>query len=168
MWIEPLKQAIQKAKHKAGNIPPRVAVLGIGNDLNGDDAAGVLVARSLLAALAQQNHLLVYDCGEVPENYFGKLLNFSPHLVILIDAADFHGFAGETTWLLPEAITGKMGTHGLSLGDFAQILQREFDCEIGVIGIQPESIRFSDPPTQTVCAAAEQVSQRLKDLLEIR
>ncbi|MRR29117.1 hydrogenase 3 maturation endopeptidase HyCI, partial [bacterium] len=62
-------------------------MLGIGNELNGDDSAGNWVARKLGKRLKAQPNLLVMDCGTLPENASGPLRRFGPRLILLIDAA---------------------------------------------------------------------------------
>ncbi|TLN06394.1 hydrogenase maturation protease, partial [bacterium] len=85
-WSEPLAQKLATLR-AALNRDPRLALLGIGNELNGDDAAGVLVLRALRARLASRPHLLLLEAGLAPEAFTGPLRRFAPDCVILIDAA---------------------------------------------------------------------------------
>jgi hydrogenase 3 maturation protease len=72
----------------------RIAILGIGNELNGDDAAGLWCARSF-AALARcgerfgnKERVLIIEAGPSPESFGGPLRRFAPDLVLLVDAAE--------------------------------------------------------------------------------
>ena len=67
--------------------PARVAILGVGNESNGDDGAGVRVVRELAARMPATPGVLLIDAGTAPENFTGPLRRFRPELVIEIDAA---------------------------------------------------------------------------------
>src|SRR5512138_450764 len=84
----------------------RIAVLGVGSDLRGDDAAGVEVARRLAAILAGGSprpglHVAAFDGGAAPENLTGEVVRFAPELVVLVDAA-FLGEAPGVVEVVPE------------------------------------------------------------------
>ncbi len=81
---------------------PRVAIVGIGNELRCDDAAGSLVARGLhdLQQAVNGSRPLVYetlviDAGEAPENITGNLRTFKPGLILFIDAAEMGKAPGD-------------------------------------------------------------------------
>ena len=63
----------------------RIVILGMGNELDGDDAAGIQVARRLQSSLADCPHVLVIDGGNAPESYTGKIRQFGPDFVLLVD-----------------------------------------------------------------------------------
>ena len=73
----------------------RIVICGIGNDIRGDDAFGVIVAERLKGMIEDPN-VLIINCGEVPENYTGKIKDFEPDLVVFVDAVDFRGKSGNT------------------------------------------------------------------------
>jgi hypothetical protein len=60
----------------------RVAVMGIGHELQGDDAAGVLIARHLQSLLGPSEERLILCVGPAPENCTGALRRFEPDLVL--------------------------------------------------------------------------------------
>src|SRR5437870_308197 len=101
-WPAVLAQMLQRLR------PPdralRVAVVGIGHELRGDDAAGSRVAR----ALQPRSHdlLLVIDAGPAPENCTGPLRRFAPDLVLLIDAAQINVPPGTIEWQEWQAADG--------------------------------------------------------------
>jgi hydrogenase 3 maturation protease len=66
----------------------RVAVVGVGNELNGDDAAGISVARNLWADREIPACCFKIETGSLPENASGPLRRFHPDLVIFVDAAE--------------------------------------------------------------------------------
>jgi hydrogenase 3 maturation protease len=144
----------------------RTAVLGIGSELRGDDAAGIFAARLLMERLPELEHLLVLDTGPVPENFTGPLRRFQPDLVILIDAAHMGAQPGELRWLDPQDTTGfSASTHSLPLHVFASFLAHELECEVRLLGIQPAHTGFDhglSPEGKTgVDQAVEAVLQSL-------
>jgi hydrogenase 3 maturation protease len=139
----------------------RLALVGIGNEFNGDDAAGVLVARQL----AECNHkfqagqVLVIDAGQVPENIVGSLRRFEPGVVLLVDAAQMGQSPGTVALVPLESVTGmSASSHSLPLSMLAGYLQSEFDCEVHLLGIQPRQNESYSDPSPDVLTAVQQVS----------
>jgi hydrogenase 3 maturation protease len=145
---------------------PRVAVLGIGNELNGDDGVGVLVARHLKMLLAGQPELarrvIVYEAGPAPESFSGPLRRFAPDLVLLVDAAYLDKEPGDVEWIDWQNTEGfSASTHGLPPTLFAKFLMAELGCRVGLIGIQPMHLDFDRPMSEAVTAAAMRVAVAL-------
>lgn len=137
---------------------PRVAFVGIGNEFNGDDCVGPLVARRLIARLGSRDNILILDAGTAPENVTGSLRSFQPQLVVLVDAVDLGEPVGEVQWLAWDAIEGMDAfTHGLPPAVFGNFLRQELDCQVFLIGIQPASLIFDHPPHPAVKASINQV-----------
>ncbi len=155
-WLAELQTAISqwpKAK---------VAVVGIGNELRGDDAAGLLVARSLVG----DSHCLVIEAGTAPENHTGALRRFQPDLVLLIDAAQINQAPGEIRLFDLDAVDGfGASTHMLPLALLAQYLQVEFRCVVLGIGIQPRSLDFGASLSAEVWSAVAALASGLQTLL---
>lgn len=155
-WKKQLKESLSRA---ALNPDPRVAVLGIGNELNGDDGAGVWLVRRLQALIPPSENVLLLDCGPAPENAANALRRFMPTLVLLLDAAEFGGSPGELRWIDPQDTSGfSASSHSLPFSMFSQYLTREFNCRVGLLGIQPSSLEFDaglSSPVKTACAIME-------------
>lgn len=156
----PLRQS------KAGD--RRIAILGVGNELNGDDAAGVWVVRTLTALLDEMRRgeadpaVLLLDTGPVPENFTGKVRRHAPNLVIVIDALDLGAEPGEVAWIDWRAAEGLgASTHTLSLSVLGDYLVRELGCELWIAGIQPQHLDFDRPLSAAVQRAVQQVSSSL-------
>jgi hydrogenase 3 maturation protease len=144
----------------------RVAIVGVGNELSGDDAAGILVTRELSLILNAQKtksssrHLefLLIDAGLAPEAFTGPLRRFQPDLVVIIDAAELGeapGSIGWWEWTMVEGMSGS--THSLPPSVFAEFLIREFGCQVVVVGIQPSQIEFDQDVSTEVIKAVNQV-----------
>ena len=145
----------------------RVAVLGIGNELNGDDAAGVLVARALKACIEQGGArsaaaVLSLEAGAAPESFTGVLRRFQPDLVIFADAAHLDQAAGSVAWIAWQNTVGlSASTHTLPPSVLAEYLIHELGCDIVLIGIQPKSIEFDAPVSAEVQIAVDQIVANL-------
>ena len=145
---------------------PRIALIGIGQELCGDDAVGILTARTLRKQDGLMQNLLVIDAGPAPENFCGALRRFQPHLVIFIDAAQMHGDPGLISYLNPHETTSMgISTHSLPLFLFADYLTSELGCETGILGIQPENIVFGAPLTSAVRKAVTSLLEHMTELL---
>jgi hydrogenase 3 maturation protease len=164
-WQKTLRRTLEHLK-KAEQ-PARVAVVGIGHELHGDDAVGVALARMLKMRVPERESLLVIEAGPMPENSSGTLRRFGPDLVLLIDAAQMDVEPGTVRWLAWQPVTGNIvSTHTLPLTLFARYLTAELGCEVALIGIQPADLAFGAALSPTVREAAEATAEILADVLQ--
>jgi hydrogenase maturation protease HycI len=166
-WNDSLfKKLKQLNRHNSGSA--RIAILGIGNDLRGDDSAGLIVARRLLTdeRLTQGTNLIVLEGGPAPENQTGKLRAFRPDLVLFIDAAHWDESPG-TVQLIPiESIDGmSASSHSLPLSMLARYIISEFGCQVEMIGIQPAQNEISEELSIPVRDAVDEMVRQLGNLL---
>lgn len=160
-WSGALRRELPKL-----NSHPRLAILGIGNELYGDDAAGVIAARRLQPALAGRKDLLVLDVGSVPENCTGVLRRFKPDAVIMLDAAQMNAEPGTLRCLGWRDLVGlDASTHTFPLSTLAQYLSDELGCKVLLVGIQPLRGDFDVPLSSLVNTAVDSLVQTLLDLL---
>jgi hydrogenase 3 maturation protease len=144
----------------------RVVVCGIGNDMRGDDAFGVLVAERL-KELVENPNVLILNCGEVPENYTGKIREFKPDLVVFVDAVDFGGEHGELVLADPMGTLGEaVSTHGLPLKFVTQFMKTMVDAEFILIGCQPASTGLFEEPSGVIEERAERLAELLAGILK--
>jgi hydrogenase 3 maturation protease len=151
---------------KTSSLLLRIAVIGIGHELRGDDAAGVFVARALRQMLPQQPHILVIDAGSAPENHTGSLRRFSPDLVLLVDSAVMDDPPGSLRWLADvpaDEISGS--THTLPPYVLIKYLKAELGCDVAIIGIQPVQTALGESLSQSVREAVDEVVRRLASIL---
>ncbi len=154
---------------RIGNASGRVAVLGIGNDLSGDDAVGVWIARELASRVDPQGDCLVLAAGTAPENFTGPLRRFRPDLVLLVDAAHLAAEPGTIAWLDWQQTDGLSGsTHTLPPSVLAQFLVEELRCRLALLVVQPASLEFDSPLTPRVQRAAETIVDELAAALQAR
>ena len=146
--------------------PARVAIVGIGNELNADDGAGPRVVRQLAARLPATPGLLLLDAGLAPENFSGPLRRFRPDLVLEIDAADQGQPPGTTAWIDWEEADGlSASTHTLPPSVFAKYLVAELGCRVALIGIQPAVLDLNAPLSPAVDRACTELAETLSTWL---
>lgn len=136
----------------------RIAIVGIGNSLRSDDAAGIMVARALMefGVLRDLDSVLVMDAGHAPENGTSQLRRFAPDVVLLIDAAEMGEAPGTIRLIEMAEIEGmSASTHSLPLSILAKYLVLEHDCQVALLGIQPGFTQVGEEITgrveQAVC-----------------
>lgn len=146
--------------------PPRVAVMGVGNELKGDDALGVHVARALMPRVHASERLLVIEAGLAPENFCGLLRRFKPDVIILIDAVHMDARPGTVQSLnLDSAVRAGLSTHNASFHMLVEYLQAELGCEFLVLGVQAAGYSFEAPLSPLVEASIDALAQQLADML---
>lgn len=163
-WKVLLTQTLSTRSSQLKNDLPRVAIVGIGNEFNGDDAAGVLVARRLSTreCSADASHVLVIEAGQAPENITGELRRFQPQVVLLIDAAQMDAVPGDIAWIPWETTSGmSASSHSLPLSMLARYLTLEFDCSVHLLGIQPVQNEVNASVSAPVHAAVDEILQTL-------
>lgn len=154
---------------RIGNSVARVAVLGIGNDLAGDDAVGAQIARELTARVGSRPDCLILDTGTAPENFTGPLRRFRPDLVLMVDAADLAEEPGAIAWLDWQQTDGLSGsTHTLPPSVLAQFLVGELACRLALLVIQPAQLDFSCALSPPVRRAADRVIEAMAAALNGR
>jgi hydrogenase 3 maturation protease len=165
-WKQKLRDAIQRSRS--------AAFVGIGHELRGDDAAGLLVVRRLQEAGipaaksgAQRKAPFFLEAGPLPETVSGPLRRYQPDLVLFIDAADMDCAPGVVDWIDPQKAVGfSAGTHAFPLCDFSQYLAREIGCEVFFLGIQPKNLEFDSPVSTEVQQAIEELAGEIRQLLD--
>ena len=147
----------------------RIAVLGVGSELRGDDAAGLLIAEQLkcLSEGIKGRALKVLIGGTAPENLTSEIKRFKPDCLIIIDSAEMGKPAGQINLLEPGQIGGiSFSTHSLPLKVMVDYLKTEIEARVVVIGIQPKNLAFGSLVTENVKDSAIKVSRTIKELLE--
>jgi hydrogenase 3 maturation protease len=164
-WRGTLRQTLNRLKQiKQGQ--PRIAVVGVGHELRGDDAAGMVLAQMLKSKVSEKQDTLVIPAGSAPENCTGLLRRFAPDLVLLIDAAHMDLEPGEIQWLEWQATTGlSASTHSLPLHMFSSYLCSELNCEVALLGIQPVALSVGADLSPCVWETVMSASNALCEIL---
>jgi len=131
--------------------------LGIGSLMRRDDAAGSILAARLCGKI----DFKVFDAGTTPENYLGKIIRENPDNVIVIDAVDFGGSAGEYRVLEgTDAKTANLfSTHNTSISMVIGYLQENLRADIIILAIQPQSVAFGEALSPEVSGALSELEE---------
>ena len=141
-------------------VESRIAVVGIGNTLRSDDAAGILVARALTTSrlLPDPKPVLVIDAGHAPENCTAELRRYAPDVVLLVDAVEMGEAPGYIRWVEMDEIEGmSASTHSLPLSMLASFLNWELNCEVTLLGIQLKSNDIGETVNLDVLRAVNEI-----------
>jgi hydrogenase 3 maturation protease len=156
-----------KLKKKLHNAQ-RVAVLGVGSELRGDDVAGILAAQQIEKNTKGKSitpQLQVFIGATAPENLTGEIKKFQPTHLIIIDAAELNKKPGHIEIMEADKIGGtSFCTHVLPLKVIVAYLLESFKFEAIIIGIQPKTLTFGAQPTKEVVAAAKHLAETITKL----
>jgi len=142
----------------------RVAVLGIGSPIRGDDAVGLEVVEKLEEHPLED--VLLLRTETVPESFTGVLREFKPTHVLLIDAAHLDGAPGEARIISTQMICDVcISTHKLPLTVLSDYIEGTLGVKIALIGIQPRSIAFGTKITPELKTAARKVAAIIHDAI---
>jgi hydrogenase 3 maturation protease len=134
-------------------------IMGIGNILKGDDAAGSLVCERLKNENISAD---VIDAATVPENYIQTVIKKAPHNLIVIDAISSDAAPGTIKVFQTEQLDSLIiSTHTLSPRIFIDMIRQSIELDVIFIGIQPEQTRLGSPVSKQVSQAIEELSQIL-------
>ncbi len=123
----------------------KLVILGIGNELRGDDFLGSLLARRLSELFKGRIDIVVFDGGTVPENYTGLIRKEGPTGIILLDAADIGKEPGFIKIIDRDDIASyHLSTHAMPLSFLVKYLEQFTKAEIILIGIQPKEMELAD------------------------
>jgi len=125
----------------------------IGNRDGGDDAVGPYIADVLKQK--KLDDIEIIDAGTVPENYTGKIKDYKPEKLVLIDSVDMNLKPGEIRKVPKEKIgVMHISTHGIPLSVLINYLER-YVKNIFLLGIQPKSMKGE--MTDTIRKSAEEI-----------
>lgn len=142
------------AERLRGIVVPTTAIVCIGNEIAGDDGAGVAVARRLAGTVPWD----VFNCQNVPESFLMKIVSRQPASVVVVDALELGARPGAVEVIAADRITGQgPSTHGPAPVVFLEALRRMHPCRQAVVGIQPEQTEFGRPLGEAVAGAVERV-----------
>lgn len=132
-------------------------LMGIGNELGGDDAVGLYVAE----LIDEKSGWIGFRCGTAPENFIGKIERLDPELVVLVDAAEMETEPGEFRKIEPEyADTIFASTHSIPISYLLKWLRRSV-ARVILIGIQAKSYNMGAPLSDEVKKGAERLVEAL-------
>jgi len=139
-----------------------VVILGIGNDLRGDDGLGPEIIRRISKNLVSEDVTLI-NGGTVPENFTGSIKKVKPSHIILVDAVDFKKAPGYMKVVEKEKISSyNLSTHAMPISFLINYLEQSTNSKIILIGIQPKKLDLNE----NLSIEVEESLLYLKDLFE--
>lgn len=137
----------------------RICVFGFGNRMWGDDGVGSHLAESLQGVPG----IAVVDGGFVPENYLEAVVRTDPETILLVDATDFGGAAGECRLLQGDdlAMCG-VSTHAGSPKMLSLYLSARTGARIALLAIQPANTQEGPRLSPAVQAAVNYITKILE------
>ena len=133
-------------------------LLGVGNELLGDDGIGPWIAERINGKGSWKG----INAGTVPENFSSLLKREKPDILVMVDATEMNLPAGEFR-IVPRSLIPKLtyfSTHTLSLAFLIDALKDDIK-NIIFIGIQPKAIALGCPISKEVLFGA----RKLLDIL---
>jgi hydrogenase 3 maturation protease len=142
----------------------KAALVGIGNPLRGDDGVGVRIVE-LLQEDGPPNVLLL-NTETVPEAFTGKVVEYNPTHVLLLDAANFRGEPGDVKLIESSKIGGQaLSTHSLPLTIFIVYIEKTLGSRVLLLGVQPRNIEYFTEMSREVKKTAEEIADLLRKIL---
>jgi hydrogenase 3 maturation protease len=147
-------------------------VLGIGNRLGGDDAAGTCVVDMLNPALRALSagqgakapfpaEITAIDAGTAPESYTSAIRRHRPDLLILVDAANMGLSPGALRIITPEKIgILSFSTHNIPLSMFVSYVEK-FCGKVLLVGVQPERIETGEGISKAVRKSVKKLAEAI-------
>jgi len=137
-------------------------IIGIGNTLKGDDGAGCFVCEQLKDIAPER----VINAGTVPENFIGPIIERRPEVLVVVDAIDFGGSAGQVKIFAPrELSSAAISTHTLSPRLFVDVVCKSIAVEVWFVGIQQGQTALGEGLSSEVEEAAGMVAGILAEVI---
>jgi hydrogenase 3 maturation protease len=132
-------------------------LLGVGNELLGDDGLGPYLARNFAAP-----GWLALDCGTAPENFTALVKRYRPERLVLVDAAEMSLAPGEFRRLKLEQVdTMFISTHTIPISQLISYLEG-YCGEVILIGVQPKRLELGAGLSEEVLRGIERLIAILK------
>lgn len=124
----------------------RLAVVGVGQTLRGDDGAGPAVISRLKHLMPPDDRLLLLNAAHAPENALGPIIRFRPDMILMVDAVQGGRSAGAISCFeaTESESYGGGSTHTLPLPLLSEYLTSETGAPVYIIGIQPAAVEFGE------------------------
>lgn len=139
----------------------KVAVLGVGSELRGDDQAGLLVVDKLNDKCKKEGsfpQLELFKGFTAPENVTGEIKKYAPSHLIVVDAADVGSEPGTIEVIDPDLVGGvSFSTHMMPMKIVMDYVNESMQCKMMIIGIQPKCLEFLAPVSREVRTSVRQV-----------
>lgn len=122
--------------------PEKITFVGLGNELRGDDGAG-LVFLEYLKKTEEFSKSNFINAKTNPENYLEKILDFKSEVVVIIDTARNAKQPGTIDWINPDSMElDSFSTHTFSVKMIENYIKQLQTVEFRYIGLEPYDTKF--------------------------
>lgn len=144
----------------------KLVILGIGNDIRGDDGLGQYIVNKLDKKINNDN-IEIINAKTVPENFTGKIRSIDPSHVLIVDAVIMDEKPGTIRLVKKEEVSSvSISTHSMSLSYLVKYLELKKSYNILFIGIQPENMNLGEISLTKSCkASSDEVISILEKIL---
>lgn len=139
----------------------RVAVLGVGSELRGDDGVGPYLSEKL-SSLNNESFLSI-NGNLVPENFTKDIKNFKPENIIIIDAAYMGKSPGDIEIInISDLKSVSFSSHAMPLSILGKYLSKETGANVFIIGVQVFTTEFGTDISQKVKESIDRLFETIK------
>lgn len=140
----------------------KVTIVGVGNVMKGDDGFGPVLSEHLKGKVSAD----VIDAGLSPENHIKRIRNSKPDAILIIDAADFGGDAGDLKLLRKNDIPlYGISTHNASLALFFDFLKADTNAAVYMLAVQPAGNKMNTSLSDIVEKRCGEIESLFLELL---
>ncbi len=144
----------------------KIAILGIGNEIKGDDGLGPAIAKKLSKLFTNNEDITIFDGGTVPENYTGSIRKENPSHIILVDAVEMKKEPGHIRVVQKDEIANyNISTHAMPVSFLIKYMETTIDAEIILIGIQPKQMELDQNISKEIEESIDKVVNALFELI---
>ncbi len=157
----------------------KLAIVGVGNEMKGDDGFGIKVIKNLLNHYKKiypnidenkevniiDNKLILINSGVVPENFTDILKKEKPTHILIIDAAIMGKNYGDIDIINPDDIDEiHFSTHSLPMSLIVKYINYYINTDVVIIGIEPICLDFGKKLSPLILKKCDDFT---KDLINI-
>jgi len=165
----------------------KLAIMGVGNTIKGDDGVGIVFINNLIKYYNNQHNnqnngenynlnnkeinkiqdkLLFLNCGVVPENFTDVLKKEKPSHIIIVDAALMGEEVATIKIINPDdIITTGFSTHSLPMSIIVKYIRHNIDTDILIVGIEPEQLDLGAPLSKTIYNKNMEFTKMMTELI---
>ncbi|ENN96489.1 hydrogenase maturation protease HycI [Methanocaldococcus villosus KIN24-T80] len=141
-------------------------VIGIGNELRGDDAVGCYIAKRLIeyfngeGDIFKKDNLCIINARTSLEAYTDIIKELKPKHIIIVDCALIN--EDYRIIKLDEIDNLLLSSHNLPISFIIKYLKNFIDFDLTIIGIRPRVIDFCDMSNETKKIAEKVLKEIIK------
>jgi len=156
-----LKDIFSTKGTSASGRKQKVAIVGVGNIMRGDDGFG----PALIERLNGKIKAVCIDVGSTPENYVGTIVKQNPDVILIVDIMHLDKAPGHYEVLKPEEVLKSgLTTHDISPRMFIEYLKTQTKADVYMLGVQPQSISLGDQMSDSVKRSLEELEALIKEI----